>query len=215
LTEEKAASGEEVEQEFSRKTINVHELFRDPLVGHLVEGKVADKQKLEKDKLKISSRLVNFVVAGGVLFFNETKEADTSGQGEEGTAGEEKMDEASLFTLLEKTIRIMLNQLNQPEVNLLKSSLSKSFQRRLQEIFTAGSSEASDHFPVKIFRDIHPQVGSFIGINMRDTRSLGEDLNRIERDENLKREIAGHRRPVRHGDGDLALMFAPSGPDKP
>lgn len=215
MAEEKTVTARKDEEGFSRKLIDVHEVFRDPFVRHLVNGKIVDKQELEQDKLKISARLVNFVVGGGVLFFSRSKEADAD-QHEQAVAGEERqMDEASLFQLLEKTIWVMLNQLNQPDVNLVKISLSKSFRARLQEIFTKSSSEEPDHFPVKIFQDIHPGVGSYIGINMRDTRSLGEDLNRIERDEKLKREIVEHKRPVRHTDGDLARMFAPARPENP
>ncbi|MBN2290665.1 MAG: hypothetical protein JXQ83_15125 [Candidatus Glassbacteria bacterium] len=200
--------------EFSRKEVDVHRVFGDALVRHLVDGKVADKQKLEQDKLKISARLVNFVAAGGVLFFSESGEESGLHHEERGGDGDLKLDETALFRLLEKTSLVMLNQLNQPEVNLLKISLNKSFRARLQEIFISGASEAPDHFPIKIFRDLHPEKGSFIGINMRNTRSLGEDLSRIERDRGLRQDIAGHRRPFRHGDGDLARMFSPPTDDK-
>ncbi len=212
MPENKTIAAKKVEQEFSRKAVNVHEVFRDPLTGHLVGGKIADKQKLEQDKLKISAKLVNFVVAGGVLFFSKSKEADAIEHGQEGTGEGGQMNEASLFKLLEKTIRIMLDQLNQPDVNMLKISLSKIFRSRLQEIFTRSSSGEPDRFPVKIFLDTHPETGSYIGINMRNIRSLGEDINRIERDEKLKIELVGHKRPVRHTDGDLARMFAPANP---
>lgn len=215
MAEEKAATARKDEEEFSRKLVDVHEVFRDPFVSHLVNGKIVDKQELEQDKLKISARLVNFVVSGGVLFFSRPKETDDD-QHEQEVAGEEsQMDKASLFQLLEKTIWVMLDQLNQPDVNLVKISLSKSFRAHLQDIFTKPSSEEPDHFPVKIFRDIHPGTGSYIGINMRDTRSLGEDLNRIEREERLKSEIVEYKRPVRHTDGDLARMFAPVRPENP
>ena len=214
MPEEKIVTAKKVEQEFTRKAVSVHEVFRDPLAGHLVDGKIADKQKLEQDKLKISAKLVNFVVAGGVLFFSKSKAADATGHEQEGTGEDGQMDEASLFQLLEKTIRIMLDQLNQPDVNMLKISLSKSFRSRLQEIFTKSSSVEPDRFPVKIFIDTNPETGSYIGINMRNIRSLGEDINRIERDEKLQSELVEHKRSVRHTDGDLARMFAPASPEK-
>jgi hypothetical protein len=210
LADNKTAAARDMDQDFSRKDVNVHQVFRDPLVRHLVDGEIADKQKLEQDKLKISARLVNFVVAGGVLFFSESRDEDEVHHAEEVTLGAGRMDETALFRLLEKTIRVILVQVNQPDVNLLKISLNKGFRKRLQEIFSSGSSKDPDHFPIKIFRDIHPERGSFIGINMRNTRSLGEDLNRIDGNEGLKAEIVVHKRPVRHSDGDLARMFAPS-----
>ncbi|MEA2062931.1 MAG: hypothetical protein U9P14_04470 [Gemmatimonadota bacterium] len=200
---------------FHRRIIDVHEIFHTSLARHLVGGSIADKQELEKDKLKISAGLVNNVVAGGVLRYRSQEkktDADRVPETAEEASGEQAINEASLFRLLENTIFMMLNQLNQPDVNLLKISLSKPFRQRLEEIFSPGLSGDAGRFPVKIFHDVHPSGGGYIGINMRNIRSLGEDLNRIERDELLKRELTELRRPIRHTDGNLLVMFNPITP---
>ena len=63
-------------------------------------------------------------------------------------------------------------------------------------------------FPVKIFQDFHDGRGYHIGINMRNTRSVGDDIDRIDRDQELKREIIGQVRRCRHTDGNLIKLFS-------
>jgi len=202
--------------------VDIREVFRDALGRYLVQGEIADKEKLEQDKLKISASLVNFVVSGGVLLFR-----DEVKQGEEGSADSEKgdindtvesveaslddehLDEVSLFRLLRKTILLMLNELNKPDVNLLKVSLTKSFRESLQSVFAEASGGEPDRFPMKIFHDIHPNRYSYIGINMRNTRSLGDDIDRIERDPVLRKEIVECTRPSRHTDRNLLKILGP------
>jgi hypothetical protein len=221
LAEEQSGIEHPVAESFLRKVVNVRKVFRDALDRHLVDGRIDDKEKLEQDKLKISASLLNFVVAGGVLLFpGEAKEpsavsgtaAGKTGSGSEEIEhpgqGEAVMDEASLFRLLRMTILVMLNELNKPDVNLLKISLSKNFREKLQSVFSKISSEDPDQFPVKIFHDLHPGKDSYIGINMRNTRSLGDDIDRIERNLSLKKEIIERLRPIRHTDGNLYKLFA-------
>ena len=207
---------------FTRKVVDVRAVFRESLNKHLIEGRIADKEKFEQDKLKISANLINFVVSGGVLLFS----GEGFGKLQEPVSAEQKtaleenrkegegkddlvMNEASLFNLLRKTILLMLNELNKPDVNLLKISLSKPFREKLRSIFAAESPEEPERFPVKIFQDIHPNRDSYIAINMRNTHSLGHDIDRIEQNPALKMEIMENRRPLRHTDGNLYKMFAP------
>ena len=98
--------------------------------------------------------------------------------------------------------------MNKPDVNLLKVSLAKDFREHLQKIFTGGASPEQSKFPVKVFQDFHRELGHYIGINMRNTRSVGDDIDRIERDEALRREIIEAVRPCRHTDGNLMKMFS-------
>ena len=222
MTSEDTAGAQPVQSRFSRKVVDIREVFRDALGRYLVQGEIADKEKLEQDKLKISASLVNFVVSGGVLLFR-----DEVKQGEEGSADSEKgdindtvesveaslddehLDEVSLFRLLRKTILLMLNELNKPDVNLLKVSLTKSFRESLQSVFAETSGGEPDRFPMKIFHDIHPNRYSYIGINMRNTRSLGDDIDRIERDPVLRKEIVECTRPSRHTDRNLLKILGP------
>ncbi|HUU29528.1 MAG TPA: hypothetical protein VM123_17125 [archaeon] len=222
MAEEKTTTAQPVSEAFTRKVVNVRKVFRDALNRHLVDGKISNKEKLEQDKLKISASLVNFVVAGGVLLFEEEKpdKAVAAGLKEKKVAGlkeheeqrlqeVEVMDEAALFHLLRVTILMMLKELNNPEVNLLKISLSKSFRATLQSIFSVVRSAEPDHFPVKIFHDMHQNQSFYIGINMRITRSLGDDIDCIERSPVLKKEIIELHRPIRHTDGNLCKILAP------
>ena len=190
-----------------RKLVDVQAIYGEHLTKYLSEGRVLDKQKLEQDKLKIAAKLVNFIVSGAVLYFE--KDAGESISPDDAPAEialDEPIDETVLFGLLQKSILLMLRQLNQPEVNLLKISLNSSFRAALQAIFTSGTQIDPDKFPVKVFRDSHPDGGVYIGINMRNTRSFGEDLNRIENDGNLRTEIVSKARSNRHADGNLSEM---------
>ena len=222
MTAQDAAEAQPVRSYFSRKVVDIREVFHEALSRYLVQGEIADKEKLEQDKLKISASLVNFVVSGGVLLFrDEIKpgEEKPSPGGEndinetvesvEADLDEEHLDEISLFRLLRKTILLMLNELNKPDVNLLKVSLTKSFRESLQSVFAKASGGEPDRFPMKIFHDIHPNHYSYIGINMRNTRSLGDDIDRIERDSLLKKEIVECVRPSRHTDGNLLKILGP------
>ena len=222
MTNQRAAVDRLARDIFPRKVVDVREVFRESLDRYLVEGKVADKEKLEQDKLKISASLVNFVVTGGVLLFREEASPAGEGAGKEAAGaghpaaaagksatGEVGMDEAAIFHLLLKTIVLMLKELNAPDVNLLKISLAKSFRETLQSIFSEETAGEPDRFPVKIFQDKHPDHRIFIGINLRNTRSLGEDIDRIERDTALRKEIVGCVRPTRHSDRNLLKMFSP------
>jgi hypothetical protein len=207
--EEQPTDGTDAEV-FERKVLDVREAFGDWLAGLLVDGRIADKEKLERDKLKITVRLVNFVAFGGVLLFRGARPAgtrdDSTGGLADGPDGGGPLDEASFFRLLLRTILLMLNGLNQPDVNLLKISLAPSFRAHLQAVFSSGDS-GPDRFPVKICQDIHPDGSAFVGINLRNTRSLGEDLDRIERDPSLRARITGRLRLVRHTDGALRRFF--------
>ena len=209
-----------VRSSFSRKVVDIREVFHDALSRYLVEGEIADKERLEEDKLKISAGLVNFVVSGGVLLFrdelrpgeeesadNGKNDMDETVESVEASLDDKPLDEVSLFRLLRKTILLMLNELNKPDVNLLKISLTKSFREYIQSIFSEETGGESDRFPMKIFHDIHPNHYSYIGINMRNTRSLGDDIDRIERDPALRREIAECTRPSRHNDGNLLKIL--------
>ena len=214
MTNQRAAVDRPVRDFFPRKVVDVREVFRESLDRHLVEGKIADKEKLEQDKLKISAGLVNFVVTGGVLLFREetAQSGERAGKEEEAgksSPGDEELDEAAIFHLLQKTIFLMLKELNEPDVNLLKISLSKTFRETLQSIFSEETAGEPDRFPVKIFQDKHSDHRVFIGINLRNTRSLGDDIDRIERDIALRQEIVGCVRPTRHSDGNLLKMFSP------
>ena len=222
MVSQEAAETQPVRSRFSRKVVDIREVFRDVLSKYLVKGEILDKERLEEDKLKISASLVNFVVSGGVLLFR-----DALRPGEEGSADNGKndidetvesveprlddkhLDEVSLFRLLRKTILLMLNELNKPDVNLLKISLTKSFRQILQSIFAEETGGEPDRFPIKIFHDIHPNHYSYIGINMRNTRSLGDDVDRIERDPALRKEIVEGTRPGRHTDGNLLKILGP------
>lgn len=209
-----------VRSSFSRKVVDIREVFHDALSRYLVEGEIADKERLEEDKLKISAGLVNFVVSGGVLLFrdelrpgeeesadNGKNDMDETVESVEASLDDKHLDEISLFRLLRKTILLMLNELNKPDVNLLKISLTKSFRESIQSIFSEETGGESDRFPMKIFHDIHPNHYSYIGINMRNTRSLGDDIDRIERDPALRREIAECTRSSRHTDGNLLKIL--------
>jgi hypothetical protein len=212
-----------VRSSFSRKVVDIREVFHDALSRYLVEGEIADKEKLEEDKLKISAGLVNFVVSGGVLLFrdelrpgeeesadngkNDMDETVETVESVEASLDDKHLDEISLFRLLRKTILLMLNELNKPDVNLLKISLIKSFRESIQSIFSEETGGEPDRFPMKIFHDIHPNHYSYIGINMRNTRSLGDDIDRIERDPALRREITKCTRPSRHTDGNLLKIL--------
>ena len=212
-----------VRSSFSRKVVDIREVFHDALSRYLVEGEIADKEKLEEDKLKISAGLVNFVVSGGVLLFrdelrpgeeesadngkNDMDETVETVESVEAILDDKHLDEISLFRLLLKTILLMLNELNKPDVNLLKISLIKSFRESIQSIFSEETGDEPDRFPMKIFHDIHPNHYSYIGINMRNTRSLGDDIDRIERDPALRREITKCTRPSRHTDGNLLKIL--------
>jgi len=212
-----------VRSSFSRKVVDIREVFHDALSRYLVEGEIADKEKLEEDKLKISAGLVNFVVSGGVLLFrdelrpgeeesadngkNDMDETVETVESVEAILDDKHLDEISLFRLLLKTILLMLNELNKPDVNLLKISLTKSFRESIQSIFSEETGDEPDRFPMKIFHDIHPNHYSYIGINMRNTRSLGDDIDRIERDPALRREITKCTRPSRHTDGNLLKIL--------
>jgi len=202
--------------------VDIREVFPDALSRYLVEGEIADKERLEQDKLKISASLVNFVVSGGVLLFRdearpgEEVSADNAKndmletvESVEAGLDDKQLDEVSLFRLLRKTILMMLNELNKPDVNLLKISLTKSFRESLQSIFSEETGGEPDRFPMKIFHDIHPNHYSYIGINMRNTRSLGDDIDRIERDLTLRKEIVECTRPSRHNDGNLLKVLGP------
>lgn len=196
--------------EFNRAVLDVQSAFRDWFAGQVTDGRLRDKEKLEQDKLKITARLVNLVVAGGMLMFREqdARQAKESGDG----AGEGRLDESGFFRRLRGTMIDTLKELNSPEVNLLKNSLSARFRRRLREVFAA-DPERPERFPVKVVQDTHPDRTVFIGINLRDTRSLGEDIDRIERDPVLREEIAARRQPLRHADSDLHKFFSvPPGP---
>ena len=190
-----------------RKLVEVQALYGEYLTKYLSEGRVLDKQKLEQDKLKIAAKLVNFIVSGAVLYFEKDAGEIVNPDDSRAEAPlDETLDETALFGLLQRSILLMLRQLNQPEVNLLKISLNSSFRTALQAIFTSGTQIDPDKFPVKVFRDVHPGGEVYIGINMRNTRSFGEDLNRIENDENLRTEIVSKARPNRHSDGNLPEM---------
>ncbi len=220
MASQETAGAQPVRGRFPRKVVDIREVFHDTLSRYLVEGEIVDKEKLEEDKLKISAGLVNSVVGGGVLLFRddvssgEEESADnrknatveTEGSVEAGS-DEKPLDEISLFRLLRKTILLMLNELNKPEVNLLKISLTKSFRESIQSIFSEETGGEPDRFPIKIFHDIHPNHYSYIGINMRNTRSLGDDIDRIERDPVLRREIVECTRPSRHTDGNLLKIL--------
>jgi hypothetical protein len=187
---------------FRRSVLDVRGAFRDWFSALVVDGRIADKEKLEQDKLKITARLINLVVAGGMLLFREDK-------GEEGgdvSAGPDILDEATFFRMLRRTIVTMLGELNAPDVNILKVSLSERFLERLQDVFT-GARGRDGRFPVKIVQDVHPGYGIYVGINLRDTRSPGEDISRIERDPELRAEIVSRSRPFRRTDRDLQRLF--------
>jgi len=62
---------------------------------------------------------------------------------------------------------------------------------------------------MKIFHDRHPNHYSYIGINMRNTRSLGDDVDRIERDPALRKEIVEGARPGRHTHRNLLKILGP------
>lgn len=220
MASQETAGAQPVRGRFSRKVVDIREVFHDTLSRYLVEGEIVDKEKLEEDKLKISAGLVNSVVGGGVLLFRddvssgEEESADNrksatveTEESVEAGSDEKHLDEISLFRLLRKTILLMLNELNKPEVNLLKISLTKSFRESIQSIFSEETGGEPDRFPIKIFHDIHPNHYSYIGINMRNTRSLGDDIDRIERDPALRREIAECTRPSRHTDGNLLKIL--------
>ena len=222
MTAQDAAEAQPVRARFSRKVVDIREVFYDALSRYLVQGEIADKEKLEQDKLKISASLVNFVVSGGVLLFRDEirpgeERAAAGGENDindtvesvEADLDDNHLDEISLFRLLRKTILLMLNELNKPDVNLLKVSLTKSFRESLQSVFAKASGGEPDRFPMKIFHDIHPNHYSYIGINMRNTRSLGDDIDRIERDPLLKKEIVECTRPSRHNDGNLLKILGP------
>ncbi len=191
---------------FERKVVDVREVFGEALTGQLVEGRIADKEKLEQVKLKISASLVNFVVSGGVLLFGaDDQEAEAAlGQLEEGY----ELNETDLFQLLRETIFRMLGELNKPDVNLIKVSLSKDFRECLRKTFSPPATGEPGKFPVKVFQDLHRGTGHYIGINMRNTRSVGDDIDRIERDGELKREIVEAARACRHSDGNLMKLFS-------
>jgi len=186
-----------------RSILDVRAAFHDWFSGLVEEGRVTDKARLEQDKLKITARLVNLVVAGGMLLFRE----ESLPPADSPPADPERVDEATFFRLLRGTIVTTLNELNAPDVNILKVSLSERFRQRLLEVFAAGR-EREGRFPVKIVQDVHPGQGMYVGINLRDTRSLGQDISRIERDPDLRAEIASRSRPVRHTDHDLHRMFS-------
>ena len=204
ITERASAEGSRA---FERKVVDVRRVFGEAMAGQLVEGRIADKEQLEQAKLKISARLVNFVVGGGVLLFgaNDRELELPQGQLDEGR----ELSETDLFQLLRETIFRMLGELNKPDVNLLKVSLSKEFRECLQQIFTTRAAGEPGKFPVKIFQDLHRSTGHYIGINMRNTRSVGDDIDRIERNEELKREIVAATRACRHSDGNLMKLFSP------
>ncbi|MBW7997449.1 MAG: hypothetical protein FVQ81_12915 [Candidatus Glassbacteria bacterium] len=190
---------------FERKVVDVHQVFSEAMACHLEDGRIVNKEKLEQSKLKISARLVNLVVSGGVLLFA------TDGKGiapshEELNDGS-ALTEEDLFHLLRETIYLMLNELNKPDVNLLRVSLAKSFRDCLQRIFSDQARSDPAKFPVKIFQDFHAGRGYFIGINMRNTRSVGDDIDRIEADADLKLEII-EGRSCRHSDGNLMKLFS-------
>lgn len=191
---------------FERKLVDVRTVFHEALVRHLDEGRVVDKEKLEQTKLKVSASLVNFVVNGGVLLFSGTgrEVPPDPAQLEDGHA----LSESELFHLLRETIYRMLGELNKPDVNLLKVSLARTFRDRLQKIFSDQQSSAAASFPVKIFQDFHDSEGYYIGINMRNTRSVGDDIDRIDRDQELKREIIAQARSCRHTDSNLIKLFS-------
>ena len=220
MASQETAGAQPVRGRFSRKVVDIREVFHDTLSRYLVKGEIVDKEKLEEDKLKISAGLVNSVVGGGVLLFRddvssgEEESADNrknatveTEESVEAGSDEKYLDEISLFRLLRKTILLMLNELNKPEVNLLKISLTKSFRESIQSIFSEETSGVPDRFPIKIFHDIHQNHYSYIGINMRNTRSLGDDIDRIERDTALRREITECTRPSRHTDGNLLKIL--------
>ncbi len=208
MTENAAeTAGADGSRAFERKVVDVRKVFGEAMAGQLVDGRIADKEKLEQVKLKISARLVNFVVGGGVLFFvADGKDTDLSHeQLEEG----HELSKTGLFQLLRETIFRMLSELNKPDVNLLKVSMAREFRDSLQGIFASGTENGQGKFPVKIFQDYHQGKGYYIAINMRNTRSVGDDIDRIERDESLKREIVEDARACRHSDGNLMKMFGP------
>ena len=199
--EEKA--GESGGRAFRRKVVDVRKVFHEAMSGHLKEGRIADKEKLEQTKLKISASLVNFVVNGGVLMF--ASESEGAGPSHEQLEEDRELTGDDLFHLLRETIFRMLNELNKPDVNLLKISLGKEFRECLQRIF-GGADQ--NKFPVKIFQDYHQGKGYYIGINMRNTRSVGDDIDRIESDSALKAEIVEGLRSCRHTDGNLMKLFS-------
>lgn len=197
---------------FVRKLVDVRQVFRDAMVRYISDGRIADKEKLEQAKLKISASLVNFVVNGGVIFFatEEKGGPPIQDQLDEG----HELTEDELFHLLRETIFRMLNELNKPDVNLLKVSLAKPFREAMQSIFTEQAADDPGKFPVKIFQDFHDGRGYYIGINMRNTRSVGDDIDRIEADPELKNEIIAGTRLCRHSDGNLMKMFGQA-PEQP
>ena len=222
MVSQEAAEAQPVRSRFSRKVVDIREVFREALSKYLVEGEILDKERLEEDKLKISANLVNFVVSGGVLLFrdelspgeegsadNGKNDIDETEESVEARLDDKHLDEVSLFRLLRKTILLMLKELNKPDVNLLKISLTKSFRQTLQSIFAEETGGEPDRFPIKIFHDIHPNHYSYIGINMRNTRSLGDDVDRIERDPALRKEIVEGTRSGRHTDGNLLKILGP------
>ena len=192
---------------FVRKVVDVRKVFGEAMASQLVDGRIADKEKLEQVKLKISANMVNFVVKGGVLLFvADSQEVKLpQGQLEEG----HELSETELFQLLRETIFLMLSELNKPDVNLLKVSLAKDFRKCLQKIFNGGAENSQGKFPVKVFQDFHLNRGYYIAINMRNTRSVGDDIDRIECDDELKREIVEAVRACRHTDGNLMKLFSP------
>lgn len=187
---------------FKRSVLDVRGAFREWFAALVVDGRIADKEKLEQDKLKITARMINLVVAGGLLLFRD----DKGEEGGESAGVPEMLDEATFFRMLRGTIVTMLAELNAPDVNILKVSLSERFRERLQDVFT-GAHGRDGRFPVKIVQDVHPGYGVYVGINLRDNRSLGEDISRIERDPDLRAEIVSLSRPFRRTDRDFQRLF--------
>jgi hypothetical protein len=208
LAEKEAeTAGMDGNRAFERKVVDVRKVFGEAMADQLVDGRIADKEKLEQVKLKISARLVNFVVGGGVLLFVADNH-DTEPSHEQLEEGHE-LSMTGMFQLLRETIFRMLSELNKPDVNLLKVSMAKEFRNSLQKIFNSGAENGLGKFPVKIFQDFHKDRGYYIAINMRNTRSVGDDIDRIERDEELRREIVEAARSCRHSDGNLIKLFGP------
>ncbi len=194
--------------DFPRPVIEVRELFRQVLERYLADGRIADKERFEQERLRLSAGLINALVAGGVLLFREQEPEGPEDQGPppEAILLEQRLDGGELLILLRRTLLTMLRQLNQPETDLLRLSLSRLFRRKLREVFAAG---AADDFPVKLFQDRHPGGDCYLGINLRNTRSLGDDLDRIERNPILRATLIAGRRSLRHDDQSLRGLLVP------
>jgi polysaccharide biosynthesis protein PelD len=194
------------EESFTRKTINTDNILRDFAAGFLVEGGTADRSSMEQLKDKLSTWFNSFILSGGVLFFREGFPAEiSSSEMEKPPEVPEHADRAEqekvLIRLLRGEIDGLIRRLSDMSAAELSKAVAKPFSESFKAVFEGPAGEKPEP---GIFRESHPDGSAYLGIDLRCSCDMQEDVERIRRDESLNYEIMMKTRPTRHTDSDLS-----------